>query len=923
AGVVGAVQQSPGSLLQVENHGEINAMVDLNAVVEGGGGFAYASGGATGVDQFANGAVAKLALINVGAINADVHAVATATTEAGIAIAWAKAFGVDQSNLAATGFQAFDNSGSIDAQAIATATGLARGATALAVGYKVRDGGDVPSVAAVSNSGAISVNASANAAGSAAELTAPGTLNGPFDAGSATAAAWGIYFDMAAPLSANPIKGTITNAGSIDVAAVAAGETMTTVVGSGSFVTTVTVGGSSALATGIRIFGGVNTMTITNSGAISVDAITFNDGYTRARGILARAAFPMLPSPDDILTINNMGDIIVRESIDGGQTWRRGLAIDVAGNPDNFAPGLPNKTVINLLGGNIYGNIAIQHGDMINVQRAETAFDGIINPVCMQSALAGGGLPGSCGVGTLAINEGGTLFLQDPRFPTRSNMYDGPSYAFVEALDMQAGSDGATGTIAFGLQPVARGLQPAGSYPQLFADLANLDGTLEVRLSATPRTLADNYFWDNVIDANSLAGTFDNCLIGGAYGRSVLLGKLNCIYDDANNVDLSLARVPFDKVHGLDRNARAVGARLERMQDGTMSKGVAGLIGDLFLIDDEKTYDRLLGILGGEGYADYLSSFVALGVRYNDVAEDATRCSVAGPGCRELQPVRIWGLVDDQQGGTDAIYGGGLSRRSTNILGADVSIGSAAIVGFSAGKVGNGVQQAATSETMESEGFQLGGYAAWDPGSYFVRGAMTFSRFEGDSTRNINLRSFGGAFAGAVGGDPDVTMWTLGLHAGARIGLGSGSLLTPYANLDHVHAELGGFTERTGWGNKASELTVRGGRVAASFAGAGAKWEARIGGFSTEASVGFRYRLGDRRSALTAAFSGSERDAFQIVSDAEKRGTFLADFSLGGRLGRAELKMGYAGEINGEATRHRGEFSVVLPLGRAGKPLPD
>ena len=41
----------------------------------------------------------------------------------------------------------------------------------------------------------------------------------------------------------------------------------------------------------------------------------------------------------------------------------------------------PNASVINLLGdGAIYGNVAIQDGDVISVADGTTYFDGIINP---------------------------------------------------------------------------------------------------------------------------------------------------------------------------------------------------------------------------------------------------------------------------------------------------------------------------------------------------------------------------------------------------------------------------------------------------------------------------------------------------------------------------------------------------------------
>ena len=195
---------------------------------------------------------------------------------------------------------------------------------------------------------------------------------------------------------------------------------MTTVIGTGITATTVTVGRSSAFAAGIRLTGGVNTMTVTNSGTISVDAVTFDDGHTEAMGIVALANLPMDRHPDDILTIINSGDIVVRKSIDGGQTWRRGLAINVAGNPDNFAPGLPNKAVINLLGGNIYGNIAdpgwrrdqcAAGGDVVStVSSIQCALGRAPWPALLRA-------PGTCGVGALVINNGGTLLLRGPALP--------------------------------------------------------------------------------------------------------------------------------------------------------------------------------------------------------------------------------------------------------------------------------------------------------------------------------------------------------------------------------------------------------------------------------------------------------------------------------------------------------------------------
>ena len=94
--------------------------------------------------------------------------------------------------------------------------------------------------------------------------------------------------------------------------------------------------------------------------------------------------------------------------------------------------------------------------------------------------------------------------------------------------------------------------QAVGTYPQVFTDVANLDGTLEARISTPNGLFEDEYFWDNVIDANTRNGGFDGaqCVING----TPLLLELDCIEDDADNIDLALERVPFTDIPGLNEN---------------------------------------------------------------------------------------------------------------------------------------------------------------------------------------------------------------------------------------------------------------------------------------------------------------------------------------------------------------------------------
>ena len=70
-------------------------------------------------------------------------------------------------------------------------------------------------------------------------------------------------------------------------------------------------------------------------------------------------------------------------------------------------------------------------------------------------------------------------------------------------------------------------------------------------------------------------------------------------------------------------------------------------------------------------------------------------------------------------------------------------------------------------------------------------------------------------------------------------------------------------------------------------------------------------------SAATSrpAFLGDAGCDFDIISAAQKRGTFLAGLSVGGKMGPVDLRIGYEGEFNSDITSHAGNFKFVLPLG--------
>jgi outer membrane autotransporter protein len=159
----------------------------------------------------------------------------------------------------------------------------------------------------------------------------------------------------------------------------------------------------------------------------------------------------------------------------------------------------------------------------------------------------------------------------------------------------------------------------------------------------------------------------------------------------------------------------------------------------------------------------------------------------------------VWGQVDYQKRNADGDGEAGAynSKRASAFMGMDAKVSDAAILGASVGVVGNHVNEHRFGDDIDGDGMQLGLYGVYDPGAFYVKALTTYSWFDGDSRRDINFAGLGTgtSFAATVNGDPDVKMWTVGLHGGARMPMGGASVITPYLNLDYVHASMGEFIE--------------------------------------------------------------------------------------------------------------------------------
>jgi trimeric autotransporter adhesin len=352
------------------------------------------------------------------------------------------------------------------------------------------------------------------------------------------------------------------------------------------------------------------------------------------------------------------------------------------------------------------------------------------------------------------------------------------------------------------------------------------------------------------------------------------------------------------------------------------------MFGNLFLITDAANYNIALNQLSGSVYANYLNSFPSLGVHQNDLVAKATDCEVPALAgsvleCRASAPIHVWGQLDYQTRKMDGDVEAGDSRakRFTGLLGVDASMGNSAIIGADIGYLTNNVRDHQFGDNAKGKGWTVGAYAVYDPGSFFLKGVTTYSSLNGDSTRHINFTGLGAGtgFTANPDGSPDVKMWTFGLHGGARLPMGATSVITPYLNWDYVNAKLQGFSEDNGNG---AELTVDGSKSNHSYLTGGVKWATQMGGVVPELNLGYRYRFGNSRSSFHGWFTPDPENDFDILSSAQKKGTFLAGLSVGGKMGPVDLRIGYEGEFNGSVTSHSGNFKIVVPLGGHAAPPP-
>lgn len=822
----------------------------------------------------------------------------------------ATAVGLEQEVTGNTAQASFTNSGTFTVLSTARVSGEDSGsAVAGAIGYTAF--GD-PLNLSVSNSGAFTVTADADPLGpataSALGLGFYGTYDptavtpgeeggghggteghgGPLDGGHGAGAGGPVVWTDEA---ANSIAGSIVNSGSLNVTANAAGaipvDQNAQPVKLAIAPAELSLG---ATAVGVDFESAVNTATFTNTGSITVSART-NVGSASATGILVRdfVASPIVAPDGSVFTIvNNGGSITARESLDGGQTWQHGLAIDTTQ--------APNAVAIRFLGASsVYGDIDLSADDSITIAGGTTRLDGLINP--------NGELEGS-----LTIGAGATLQLMDPRLANPS--YNGPAGGYVNSFTLASG-----GTLSLDLNLSSGGSNAISSLAApppiqvVAANTVTLSGTLLLNLSTPNGLYADVYNLDNIIDANTLNGTFSS--VRTSTGTPLLVPV--AVYDSGANVDLTITRVGFGATAGLTGNQRAVGNGIEAVYDPAATGPFAAMQANLFLLD-ATDYPLALEQLTGAQTAGYLQSLRNLSQQLNGMIAAQSDCLTRGgaiEACREPDAgFRLWALGGQGNANVDADANapGSDAQQSFALVGVDYLTGHATFGGY-LGYRDLEVDFDRQRGRVEADGWVLGARASYDTGDFYVRGNVSYTTLNGSSVRTIGILST----AGVAAGKPDTKSIALYGEAGRRFAV-RGTWLTPFVALDYADIELDSFTES---GVPGANLAYDSQSNSQASLLAGVKWTGQMGPLVPEAYVAYRADLGDSTFDVTSRFADAPAGSdFTVRSPDADEGSFLAGLSLGGGFSdRVKGRIGYAGRFGDGVDDQAFYGSVTITFG--------
>jgi outer membrane autotransporter protein len=577
------------------------------------------------------------------------------------------------------------------------------------------------------------------------------------------------------------------------------------------------------------------TALIFNSGSLRVEAIASSTAV-KAVGIQITGQGAPIGTGVGHIT-NSAGDIFAGISLDGGDTFYRGTAINVANAPNPIAivfSGAGNSTSS---GGHIYGNVFLSTDDSITVVNGVTCFNGVVNQP-YTSAFNGvtsvhpypltapflpsldNGLSGidpfvaAAAVGNLNITANGTLVMvNDPK--------QGAAAAYVSTYTQ-------TGSLVLEI----RGTTPNGGQGGdntvgkiVASGSANLGGDLTIVPFAG--LYANNASYAIVsAPAGSLNGTW-----ASVSTPSVLL-DVSVSNSGTVAVDkkiLTVNRVAFNAVPGLTHNEQQVGLGIEKTYSTTLTGDYADLVAKLFQVNSDAQYADALRQLSGVEYGLLANASLSSVRMLNNTV--GTHLQVIASGQSDHVGQLIQG-VSPAAGGTGIGKGniwlsawgnwGDPDAKSSNpatntsehgiLAGVDFDLYPGSRLGIVVGESNGKVHfEKDYHNEAEYHGYHVGAYGRYDGDTapWYIEGLGAYSFYENDVTRNILIAPGinpqcchfpfdepSSVIAGRARGSYDSHTASLNLEAGWNWDTGTAFDLTPFVGLTWMDASSDSFDEK-------------------------------------------------------------------------------------------------------------------------------
>ena len=926
-GITQDIGRGSDATANATNSGGISVSSSANATSSGIFTLVNANSLASGIHQSVfSGSGNVSGNISSGVMSVASFANAGAPGSCANAFAFARSIGLDQmlesSSGAASGNIAVTTSLDVSATASATASSSA---DAFAEAFGVRqnlyfaDAG----TSNLHNSGNINVSAEAdaNAAGF-------GTY--------ATAQASG----MSIFASDGPLSVQANNAGNIVVTAMAntsfgsedatasgisifAGDIVGTVVNNGNIMVSASAPNGSADAYGIRVMAESFSGTIGNYGTITAEAIEAVP--STAYGIYVGSNSEGVSG--EAFTIENDGTIDA----------------EVAINTENA----PGPATIEQLGGLILGDLEL------NLNYADTVEH------------RGGTILGD------TFGSGDDVFNfrsgSGSGAPTANYVGDMMGLASVNVYPGMAYLDGSvTSTAAFNVMSGGYLTLSSNGPTQIsVSDYTQVSGSiLAYEITPDPNSAAQisggNVSLGGGVTVAPLPGFYPNAITyeevvvssGGSPGQwdSVIdtaLLDVEAIYQGDDTVDLSVTRIPFDEVEGLDPNAKNVGKGIEKIYEDSQGTPLGEAIEELFLLDLD-AYNDLLASISGSEYAQGLQALLdtqgafqnaVLGHLGNgggagngqtaslgsfDFISSQMAAAASDEGGRAAPPrqqLAAAGNARDRAAGSVGIWGRGYGNFGDNdgdsnapgfdqqqfgfAIGADVAVAEGLLLGLAGGYSDTDLDFDGGND-LDYEGFQVAAYGSFSPGPWYLDGMVSYAWYDNDSRR--------ATIGGTAKGDYDSEVFTTYAETGYAFEIEQFTV-TPFAGIGYAHADTDSFTES---GAGAFDLSVDDADAESLTSTLGVDFSARLKMswevvLIPELRLGWEHEYLDDQQSVGMHFAGMPASSYNVLSSevADDSAVVGAGFTL--EMGDVwQVFLDYDGKLNEDYSQHAVSGGVKL-----------